>query len=307
MSLSAEKITELCDNWFTASHRPGGGVMTTSDIDKYRLTTNGIVFHELDYNALEAALIGTSKRLLLPGKNVFIDDDHILLWSWCGELLHYSNSAPPEQANIKNLFELAIHAVLVSSERAVFDERNIQPQHSKAILNKADLILSYIVFPLLDAILKRACKQFISFDGKVLYEFSVPKSNHDDYNLKIKKYGPDIKNSNICSNIRDLLILYQTTIIDNKLNEAIDRFNDNFKVIDQTKMPFDLIHDWRNDSLHGSASHQTIGGALLSLCLLISLSELREHFDKYRDERWKIANWNMQTDCAAPWSFYRPY
>jgi hypothetical protein len=78
-----------------------------------------------------------------------------------------------------------------------------------------------------------------------------------------------------------LLLHYQLASAD--LRRLIDRLRDHIALFDSTQDPFDLIYDWRNQSLYGSANLGTIGGTVLNLCLLISLFDIEPGFDRYRE------------------------
>ena len=116
MSLSADDITRLCNEWCAARQTLEGGMVIGHQTERYRLLANGIVFHELGYEALCSALIGTSKVLLRRGLNTVIDYDHFGLWSWCCELALSPRAEffPHEQQEIKNLAEAAVRASLAN-------------------------------------------------------------------------------------------------------------------------------------------------------------------------------------------------
>lgn len=317
---TAADIEKLCDDWYAASYPSGGGLLLGGDTDKFRLLTNGVVFHELNQEALCAALIGLSKVLLHPGFNTVVEHDHYALWSWCGELLlgPRSQSFPDEQWEIHSLYATSIHAALAGCRRPPVSQEEwqeqmqeqrrieeLQPHHSKQLLQKSGLVLAYLTFPLLEAVLKRACAAYVAFDGQVVSAFSVPGKQGDP---KPKLYGPTGTPGNRkCSSLRDLLFLHSTVVASPKLKILLDRFREHLTGLDASQDPFDLVYGWRNQSLHGSTNFETIGGTMLNLALLISLFEIEHGFEEHRLQVIEICRWAAQSPYKSPRSFYPPY
>lgn len=311
---TAADIEKLCDDWCAASSTPEGGLVIGTNSEKLRLLANGVQFHELNHEALCAALIGLSKVLLRPGLNTIVDQDHFHLWSWCGELLlnPRSHHFPGAQHEIKSLYETSIHAALASCRRPSatkeeWQEQNriqeLQSHHAKLLLRESHLVLAYLGFPLLEAVLKRACETYVAFDGQVLSAFSVP-----DKQGKPRLYEPEGPYRNRkCSSLRDLLFLHSTVVAGPRLKALVDHFCVHLTSLDGTQDPFDLLYGWRNQSLHGSTNFQTIGGSVLNLSLLISLFEIEHDFEQYRLQIIEHCRWEAQSQHKSPWSFYPPY
>ena len=311
---TAADIEKLCDDWCDASVLPEGGLQIGVQTEQFRLLANGVVFHELSHEELCAALFGLSKVLLHPGLNTVIDQDHYALWSWSGELLlsRLPHFFPDTQREIQSLYAATIHAALAGCSRPPATEeewqeqiriRESQPHHSKQLLQKSALVLAYLTFPLLEAILKRACAAYVAFDGQVVCAFSVP-----DKQGKPILYGPKgTPGKSQCSSLRDLLFLHSTVVANPKLKSLLDRFRVHITTLDVTQDPFDLIYGWRNQSLHGSTNFQTIGGTMLNLSLLISLFEIEHEFEKYRLQAIEHCRWVAQLPYKSESSFYPPY
>jgi hypothetical protein len=165
------------------------------------------------------------------------------------------------------------------------------------------VVLAYLGVPLLEAILKRACATFVAFDGRVISAFSVPTKQGN-----VKRYDPNgsFRNSQ-CSSLRDLLFLHSRDVATPRLRTLLDKFRVHLTSLDGTQDPFDLLYDWRNQSLHGSTNVQTIGGTVLNLSLLISLFEIEQSFEQHRLQILDHCRWEAQSQCKSPWSFYPPY
>ena len=96
-------------------------------------------------------------------------------------------------------------------------------------------------------------------------------------------------------------------VADQDLAQSLDTFRSHISDLDDSIDPFDLIYQWRNQSLHGSTNFQTIGGTLLSLSLLIAVSEIKHDFDNHRERILEHCRWEMQSGHRSPWSYYPPY
>lgn len=315
-AITVEEIKRLCQRWCDVSTTPDGGIRIGIDDNRLRLVANGVRFYELDRELLCTALTSLSKILLLPGLNTIISVDHLGVWSWCGELLLGSSAEvfPEDQYEIKKLYMACIHAALAghrkpkpNETKEEFFEQNrlkaLQPHHSNQLIANSNLTLAYLTFPLLEAVLKRACASFVSFDGKVIAKFSVTDSRG-----QIRKYSPNGSyRDRKCSSLRDLLELHITAVASEELKSHLEQFYNHFKTLHPETNPFDLIYSWRNQSLHGSTNYQTIGGSLLSLALLISIFEIQD-FEERRFRAFDEVQWMVRMNVTrAPWSMYPPY
>lgn len=307
-ALSADQILALCDNWYGAATQQNGFAISGAT-EQFRLLRNGMQFHELDHDALSAAVVGLSKVLLLPGLNTVIDQDHFGLWSWCGELLLGAGSQyfQREQYELKRLFETAIHASLAGCNRPVNNREEWQeqvrisqqqPHHAREYVYSASLALSYLAFPLLEGLLKRRCARYVAFDGQVVARFEIPNGNG-----RLKVYEPGSK----CSSLKHLLMLHHAQVAAPQLVAKLDEFKDLLARFDPAQDGYSLIYGWRNDSLHGSANFQTIGGTMLNLSLLIALFEIQPEFAQRQRDILQRLRWNGQNGVQAPWSYYPPY
>jgi hypothetical protein len=122
------------------------------ETNDYFLLDNGVKFHELDYDALQAAVVGKSKRLLLPRLNVVCRcRSYLALVLVCrvtvrGVIANATGDIAaihPEQDEIKRLFETAIHAALAEPSGLHIGG---QFHHNEILLGRSSLILSYIGF-----------------------------------------------------------------------------------------------------------------------------------------------------------------
>lgn len=312
--ISPEKIRELCDSWCNSVQQPGGRIVIGGQSEQYRLLRNGLQFHELGFDQLVASISGLTKVLLLPGLNVIVDQDHFGLWSWCSEVILYRETHffSDQEYELRKLFELCIRSSLVHCRKPPVNKEEWQqqvqidqqlPHNSRYFLQESSLTLAYLVFPLLEAISKKVCSSYVAMDGIVTAKFNIPNRAGG-----IKEYDPNGRwNQKQCSSIRDLLFLIYLSISNYKLRKSLDEFRNHIATLDNSEDPFDVVYKWRNQSLHGSTSFQTIGGTLLNLVLLIVIHEISDKYDFIKNKTIEYCRWEVESENRSPWSFYPPY
>lgn len=241
-----------------------------------------------------------------------VDLDHYAFWSWCGEILlgPHPQLFPRNPHEICSLYKTSIHAALAHCQKPTTLEESrknyrriqeLQPHHATQLLQESNLVLAYLGFPLLEAVLKRACSAYIDLNGKVISAFSVLRKDGTP-----KLYDPKGRN-NKCSSLRDLLFLHHTNVAGARLKALLDRFREHLQLLDGTQDPFDLIYSWRNQSLHGATNFRTIGGTLLNLSLLITLFEFESEFEQRRLYILQFFQGVEYREYRPHWSFYPPY
>lgn len=300
MALTAEQIEQLCKDWCAASRAPDGGMAIGAGTEGHRLLANGVVFHELDFECLEASLTGTTMVLLRPGLNTIVVQDHFVLWSWCAELLLSPRSRSGNFLKRRCMpHSLTLGDPLRAGEEweAQNKKHEIHHHQAKYFVQNAHYALAYLAFPLLEAMLKRACCSFVTFDGTIVTSFSVPKKTGATREYFVGKR---------CSSLRDLLHLHYSSVATAPLRLSIGKLRFHLAELDCTQDPFDTVYSWRNDSLHGSASLQTVGGTLLSWSFLIALHELKLDFEQRRRSVIEGCRWELQSGHRSPWSIYPP-
>jgi hypothetical protein len=314
MMISPQKIRELCVSWCDAVQQPGGGMAIGGQSEQYRLLRNGLQFHELGFDQLVAAIDGLTKVLLLPGLNTIVDQDHFGLWSWCSEVILYRETDffDREEHELRKLFETCIRSSLVHCKKPAADKEEWQkqaeadqqiPHNARYFLQDSSITLAYLAFPLLEAVSKKICNAYVAMDGSVIARFDVPNKVGGT-----KEYDPNGRwNQKQCSSLRDLLFLIHKNIANDDLRTALDEFRDHISSLDNSEDSFDIVYKWRNQSLHGSTSFQTIGGTLLNLVLVIVIHQLSDRYDSLKDKVLEHSHWEVQHDHRSPWSFYPPY
>lgn len=304
-------IRDLCASWRAAA-TGGGGIAIGRESEQFRLHANGIHFHDLTYEGIREAAVGLTDILLLPGMNTVVDLDHQLFWSWCGELLLGSNGplSAGVDGEIRQLAETAVRASLANVRaptREAFDRARaaaeVTEHNAAEYLQRSHIALPHLAFPLLEAVVRRACSEYVDMSGRVLTEF--PRTNGRTYSLGGR-----------CSNVADLLRLLVATVAAQPLKEDLTDVLEHIAGLGSEadkKDGYGVLFEWRNSSLHGETSLSTIGGTVLMLTLLIALDDLRSDYDQHRRAALESAQREVANSQAtgrwrpSPWSYYPPF
>lgn len=312
MSDDSEKILELCELWIDAAIKNDGELRIGKETVKYRLLKNEIKFHELNYKEMQSACIGLTKVLLHKGLNTVIDYDHLYFWSWTAEVFLYSDIKyfSKENHEIKELFKTIIHSNLAGVTKPTSSKKEWEQQrkkeklvefNTKQLIMKKNLITAYLLFPLLEGVLRRKCSQYIDYSGKVKKDFLVPNG-----------YGGSRKyqKTQRCSSLRDLLYLFYNNVSSDNLKHKVSIMREHISTFSDDDA-FDLIYNWRNTSLHGESNFPTIGGTLLNLVILIVLDDIKDIYNDIRPKIWEKVKKDFKsykiTDQRSPWSYYPPF
>jgi len=291
-------ILRLCDTWRTAYVRPDGSGVEDDSTRHLRLLANGIRFHELDIDELEAACVGLTETMVprtpLGG---YLCSDHHQLWSWCSQVLLTAplNQLMPVSDDFVHQLLEASACLIVGGKSHVLAPAAIKDSKDydwclNRLVQKNLFVLKFLAYPLLESLLRAHCCNFIQVDGTVTMQFSVQKENG-----LMRTYNP----GNRCSSLRDLFILLQQSIASAELFWALHRLTTHFQQLEPTTPFFDLLYDWRNSTLHGADEITAVSGVVFNLCLLLCLEFLRIDYTMCRQHaietirRWKVAEYNI--------------
>lgn len=283
-----------------------------------RLVEDGVSFPDLPLNSLCAAL-AASVQTLTPAKNVLYTHwDHVVMWSWCAQIIAHNDTEyfSMEEMNLKQLVQALVHAVKAHRVPANIPRREdfdysiegvsefsrlrnealacvALPSTVEQFLSFNSLIVSYLSFPLLEGILKKACVEYVDFDGEVKKEFRISPSE--------RSYSVGKK----ISNVGVLLFLYFELAAGDFEKKYLTFIVDHLKTFGYERHPFWMIFDWRNQSLHGQQDHITVGGILLSMSLLIAVASLGERFEGIRERRKGLVE--LAPPSTAATALYPPF
>lgn len=307
--MSADRSTEikqLCELWRQAVLQADGSIAIGGESEKHRLRNNGIQPHDLTFDEVRAACVGLTSVLLLPGLNTVVDQDHEWFWAWAAEVLLSQEAGlfDESEGEIRKLVETTIRAALAwvrspiyeaisMPVQSLFDQ--IQPMATH-FLRESHLALSYLAFPALEAVLRKKCSAYISYDGRVTAPFQVGTRSY--------------KTGDRCSSLLHVLRLFYGQVASQELCRDLDEIRVHLGNLSSGRDGFELLYEWRNSSLHGESSLQTIGGSVLSITMLIGLDAVKDHYAGSQKAALERINWMLQTPqgfSRAPWAFYPPY
>lgn len=281
---SPKTITDLCEGWLTAWKQPDGSRNLIKAQD-FRLCANGIKFHELGHDSICAAIIGLTKVLSDTGLNTVISHDHYALWGWCGEVLNRHRGFKDDvERQTEALFTAVLRAALCQrlSTKLPPDQFDLSEFGVQS-----HIVLAYLAFPLLEAVLRRACSQYIQIDGTVLQDF-------DGYKAGKRR----------CSNVGDLLKLHHESVASADLKVGLDFFRSHIQMLDGSSDPYEVIFKWRNGSLHGETMYSTIGGTILNLILWILMADLGDEYEGLRAKALESSQREALSGYRSQRSFY---
>lgn len=321
-ALTAEQIRQICRAWQQSTVQSDGSLHIRPG--QNRLVSYNIGFHLLDFDALCTALIETAIVSIHQNLVVIQERDHIWLLSWCGEVLQ--NRIRPffpvvDGTGYKGLVEACLHGILVETNPAIGSRDDIEdwdrfkaamPLHMRGLFNSSNTVSGYLVFPLLEATIKRACSDYIDLSGNVLREFTVI-----DEDRKETYYGPrgssnpnGNRRKRKCSSLEDLMRLhYQIADADLKayLDPLYEHLKNVFTIPDETPSAYATIYEWRCSSLHGGQGYSLVANTLLNLSMLIALWPVKDAYDSIRPALVHRASEIANFSPRPPHSFYPPY
>lgn len=291
MRLRASEIKRLCDSYLAAIAQTG---TIGRDEDIYRLLANGMTFHELEYDDLRTAAVELTKLLLCPGVGAVISADHFSLWGWCADLLfdYYRTPSPYADKEIYELAKVTTDAALANAAGWGY----IPSYGAEQYVIGGQIALSYLCFPLLEAVVRRATPAFLERDGIVRQPF-------------VRSGGGQYSIGKRCSNLEDELRLLRDYVAGLPLKDDIAQILAHAANIDGSSSDgCSTIFAWRNSSLHGEITRRTVGGTIFGLALTIALDSIQASYNARRDAIAERVNWEMRTRAhgirSRPDSFY---
>lgn len=281
----AQHILQLCDAWRAAYVQPDGSGVSNASTEKLRLIANGIRFHELEFDELEAACVGLTETMVSRGLGGFICADHHHFWRWCAQLLLTTpmSSFVPTSGNLIHQLLESSACLLMGGSSYFWAEPEIQFSKDydlclKRLIGKKLFILEYLSYPLLDLLLKAHCNSFVSDDGKVTQSFEVTRADGSKRTYEPGK-APKPK---YCSSVGDLLYLLEKEVAGPELKASLHRLKNHFHQLDQNTAFFDLLFKWRNTTLHGEDQVTGISCTVFNMCLLLCLEFVRPNYATLR-------------------------
>lgn len=265
-----------------------------------------IVIHEASFDVVRNLILNTSKRIEHDNVKTIVTPNHFLIWSWVSEVLLSRYVYVYEcESDDSNLLDLCCRAALANT---YVPSNNQQQWEAKCALDNATphfitrfkehsfLALGYLVFPLLEGIIKQKASEYISKDGEAVKEFSIRQKSGKSRQYRVGQR---------CSSLRDLLFLFHEKVSDPQLREDIEKIRINIGLISDDQDPFDVIYQWRNDSLHGFSNHQHVAVTMFCFCLIVLLHSIKDDYERIKGNVAKESA--LYTNQYAFWTYYPPY
>jgi hypothetical protein len=223
-----------------------------------------------DYAHLSAVLAGMTVCLVRPG-DIFAGygRDYRLVWAWCAEILVGAGSGVwlHREPALDRLFTVASHTVLARHVPAQIQGVNM---HARELVDAQGVVLAYLAFPLLEQTLRASCTRHFGADGRITRAFETPGQL-----TRRHLYTA----GGTCSSIGDLLWLYRQHYASAEMGANLDAIDAHIvATVPGAELGFRVIHQWRNETMRGTAVLPVIGAAVFSIAMLIALAGRERDF-----------------------------
>ena len=204
-----------------------------------------------------------------------VSQEHVVLWDTIGRYLleppslYFSEKRdkpfPLDDVPLRNLFVTTIKTGMREWElrqgRPISTWSWFQmPVGSPVICAEP---VAYLVYPLLEAVLKRRLSDHLSREGIVTKAFSVPK----------RRYAV----GNRCSKLDHMLALLGQNESSSILGGDLKQVLDHISFLYPGSEPLSVIaHEWRNPAMHGQHAVSTAYGIVLNIVLLVAMADVKD-------------------------------
>ncbi|WP_223514335.1 hypothetical protein [Pseudomonas sp. GL-R-26] len=266
-----DEMRAISDKWY-AANKPAENFIYNADVEAMEFHSNGIEPHLLDQDGLICFGVESTKKLLFGNLGSIHTKDIDLFWSWMLALLLDCQPTPPphpirDNTELYQLLETCA-ALAISNE-----ETNIMNPRSND-----GVALSYLCFPLMEALSRTILSEYLRIDGTVIKDFTVFGSEYGE--KKRYKY---------CSSLKDSLHFAIEQIKNPTLQEGLSDLITNLEKFSEADVTgYKYLYGLRNSALHAGKSPPTIGGYCFSISLLLALYVIEEKYDGY--SKWAKTN-----------------
>ena len=271
---SPQEIRDYCRAWSQRAaaqyraERAGGGVPRAHQGSP--LATICEDLEAADHERLSAIVAGMTVCLVRPG-GVFAGygRDYRLVWSWCAEILVGSGKGEwfRREPTLETLFTVASHAVLAGE---VLPQVHGVDRHARKLIDSHSFVLAYLAFPLLEQALRASCTRHFGADGRITHAFETPGQLTRKH---LYAHG------GTCSSIGDLLWLYRQHYASAEMGANLDAIDAHLvATVPGAELGFRAIHQWRGETMSGTAGLPIIGAAVFSVAVLVALAGRERDF-----------------------------
>lgn len=291
----AATVTTVSAALYAALTQQPAGRGVGRDVQAAGFAANGIDPPELDMDALRAGLVGLAQTLAHPSGSLLVLPEHRAMWAWCGQLVLFTGPLlfTEEEWHLQRLSAAAIRAHIANPTA-----ENLVPRgdaNTIWLATDTATVASYLPYSLLEGVIKKVCREHVSFDGRVLAQFDVLRSNGT-----IRRYNVGDR----CSNIGHMLQLLIDSTLDADLRIDLTSVLEFISPGAPVATSCDVVFAWRNGSLHGE-NHAPAGSAVvLQLALLILLCVIRPDFADRREQALAAMRQAIEDQRGSPHCFY---
>ncbi len=284
---SYDQIVEHCSGLCRASEDGRSG-----SVDLLPPLENiGVTYPRLRRDQVRALAVGLSRALVHPGMNAVFTADHFKFWDAIGKHLldepslyfHERDDNSVELLleidNLRDLFTTVVK--IESGSWAVLPHNPISKWGWPADVIGYPVSRSrtneYLVYPLLEAVLKRELPEFFSREGKIIKEFKglYQHGGHKSYKIGGR-----------CSSVAHLLDQYMKQPAFAELTHDVQEIFKHIESLYPERDAIDVIaSDWRNPAAHGRQIVNTAHGVVLNIIILLALSHVD---DRQWDEQYDV-------------------
>jgi hypothetical protein len=303
-----DKILKLCDDWMNKVIQPNGSGVHGGSEHKYMLDQN-IKFHDLTINEMQACCIGLTDRLHYRHKGIYIDRDQMIFLSWIGQI--FCNSKFQQILNDDEIYghlcDIIMPLILTKIDilfelpfdidDSLIEIKEGYDPHLRKIFGRKWDILRYVSYPLLEAVARKFCASYINSDGIVVTQFSVLQQDGSSRTYIVGKR---------CSSLRDLLILFESSIAGTEFKYFLNKIKDTIIRITSEPEPFDTLYSWRNQTLHGNKFSGIAGNLLFNLSVLFLLELSRDEYENISKNAFKEYTENIDKTRGLNKIYYTP-
>ncbi len=265
--MDSKTILELCDKWRATVIQPDGSGHHNAHSRELTLLNQGCVFQDIDIDAIQAVCVGLTDRLHYRNSGQYIDEDQRQFWEWSAKLFSSDFAKKIIGTEIhSHLTDLVFPSLFCNENPFLEEPRLADPRYNqfviKLVRNQARL-LSYLTFPLLEAVARSICATYISTDGTVLREFSVD--------------GKIYVRGQRCNSLKHALMqaeaLSSTALsgLHYRLEQVVQR-------ITPSEPLYMAIYTWRNETLHGNDFAAIKNRIVFNIAILFLLEKCCENY-----------------------------
>jgi len=286
MSDRYEEILDFCRNVAENAHNADGSMSINPK--KASLINAGYDIQSFSYDEFRAACVGLTYTSVYARMNAVVGVDHMALWDTLGRYLlepkslyfnrHPDQGIPQEITSefsaFLNLFvttiKTATHEWMLFQQEPISDWRWYKnpPGTPVGRLQPA----SYLVYPLLEAVLKQSLSHYLDRDGTVTADFQIGNTTYSP--------GDGSRNKstlNRCSRVSHMLRLLDQQNDRPNLNHDLLLIYEHISSLYDGDYATNIIaNEWRNPAIHGEDHIPTAYGVLLNIVLLIAMDDTEE-------------------------------